>query len=302
LQLCPEPEFLLAIERVMAYVRSESLARMGGTKAVLENYQRKYAVPCMAEPDLPLWPLTNRSSKRPLLVNMADGSTGTRFVSKVLKKIPGMRVKHHDSHLYPRVGGVLIWQNQSGSLFNWGAPNAQAAEYEHADMTSAWDEYDFFTDTPASSFAAQLFATHPGNTLGVMHTIRDPFDWVESRVSHHTNQSDTSNSTLSPGNGGCAVNFTRFMRDNHDGVSAQRDMFTELVWVTCRAYQHRSPDLVFLLNLFDSQDWMRLASGLWSWLGAAGWNVSKAALVEAYSHSQAKENRKRSTKEQHTTA
>ena len=48
------------------------------------------------------------------------------------------------------------------------------------------DAYDYLSDSPLPYEVVPLLLSHPGKlTAGIILTLRDPVDWVPSRVEHH---------------------------------------------------------------------------------------------------------------------
>ena len=78
LELCPAADFaenLVALSPLLP----GAVARAGGVKRLTERYARKFGEGvCPVASAATGWPTSNRTT--PLLINMAEGSTGTRFL------------------------------------------------------------------------------------------------------------------------------------------------------------------------------------------------------------------------------
>ena len=84
------------------------------------------------------------------IVNVGEGTTGTRFLNCVFQRV-GFRTSHNE-----------------------------ALSYE------SLSKYDYVSDNPINMQGAQIFAGHHGGQIpGVILSLRDPKEWAHSRLRHH---------------------------------------------------------------------------------------------------------------------
>ena len=88
------------------------------------------------------------------LINLGEGTTGTRFLSCVFESL-GFRTSHNE-------------------------PVSEANDFK------SLSDYDYVSDNPMNMQGAHILATrHGGQIPGVILSLRDPIDWARSRLSHH---------------------------------------------------------------------------------------------------------------------
>ena len=88
------------------------------------------------------------------LINLGEGTTGTRFLSCVFERV-GFRTSHNE-------------------------PVSEANDFK------SLSRYDYVSDNPMNMQGAHILATrHGGQIPGVILSLRDPRDWARSRLSHH---------------------------------------------------------------------------------------------------------------------
>lgn len=110
-----------------------------------------------------------RLSTRPLVINAGAGHTGTRTISSVLREF-GMRVLH--------------WTSGDPKLELMRVLGAvEPEEYSKINFVKLLANYDAVLDMPVVQFFPYILAAFP--RARVLHTVRDPRDWAESRARHY---------------------------------------------------------------------------------------------------------------------
>ena len=153
LDACPVDAFRSAALHISQLLPG-SLDKLGGLDEIVRVYEERYDAVAKDTSKTcdPAWPLSTRG--KGLLVNLGEGTTGTRFLECVMERSSTLR------------GGHNI----------------------HTDRLSLalTDAYDYLSDSPLPYEVVPLLLSHPGKlTAGVLLTLRDPVDWVRSRVEHH---------------------------------------------------------------------------------------------------------------------
>lgn len=215
-----------------------------------------------------------------MLLNLGDGTTGTRFINCVMKRLE-LRTAHGLREMLPQLGCDLHCIEVDKRVRRPIAPFADAPGYGTNETCGSWtkivDAYDYVSDSPVPHWAAALLATHRGARAAVLLTLRDPWEWVASRLAHHAR--DAPGWTVA--HGGCATGSTH-LRDD-DGTAVALDVLTYNAWATCVAVQDRDPSQVFLMNLFRENP-AQLLRRLLRFLHAAGWEhvADEGALGRAW--------------------
>jgi len=99
-------------------------------------------------------------SQKPLVINVGEGTTATRWLDGVMKDL-GFNTVH----------GGMPWSD-FGFQFK--------PEFT---STADVDKYDYISDIPTSFFTWQLVQSHP-NAL-FLTTMRDPVEWRDTRINDH---------------------------------------------------------------------------------------------------------------------
>jgi len=99
-------------------------------------------------------------SQKPLVINVGDGTTATKWLDGVMKDLGFNTV--HAGMPYSDLG--LQFKPEFAS-------------------TADVDKYDYVSDSPTSFFTWQLVQSHP-NALFLM-TMRDPVEWRDTRIKDH---------------------------------------------------------------------------------------------------------------------
>jgi len=195
-----------------------SLDKVGGIENVLRVYKERWHLAAADTTGThlcdPAWPLSTRK-KKGLLVNLGAGTTGTRYLQCVM---------HTDRLTSPRA------------------------------RLAATDEYDYISDLPLPYQVVQLLLSHPGRlTAGVILTLRDPVDWVRSRVSHHGRSGATSRSCCSVAAPPCGrMEWINASRAEHEKYYSAL-FFAYQAWVACLATSPRlgyDRSHLYALNVF----------------------------------------------------
>lgn len=109
-----------------------------------------------------------RLSTRPLVINAGAGHTGTRTLSSLLRQF-GKRVLH--------------WNTGDPKLALMRVLGAvEPEEYSKINFVELLANYDAVLDMPVTQFFPYILAAFP--RARVLHTVRDPLDWVTSRARH----------------------------------------------------------------------------------------------------------------------
>mmetsp|Transcript_110293 Transcript_110293/g.225483 ORF Transcript_110293/g.225483 Transcript_110293/m.225483 type:complete len:306 (-) Transcript_110293:71-988(-) len=103
-------------------------------------------------------------SEKPLVINVGDGSTATRWLAEIMGML-GFNTYHY--------GGLI------GGTWD--------ATFRFSNTSEA-DMFDFIADTPTSTLTWELVQSHP-NALFLM-TMRDPVEWRDSRIKDHIGEPD----------------------------------------------------------------------------------------------------------------
>jgi len=294
---CPAEAFRQSALHVASMLPG-ALEKLGGIEqvelAIARHTRLSVQPPCWAT-----WPLSKRGqfensrgsrtgrvmgeipARRPagLTVNLGAGTTGTRFLQCVLKNASRLRCAHNVGfcHRDPR-------SHAHTSPCDPGA-------------TARADKYDYVADSPVPYESMRLLLSHPGNlTAGVILSLRDPFDWVQSRVRHHAYDHCCSIPTAPCGypSARMAVNPTQKQRRGYAMA-----FFLYQAWAACIG---SSPHLgydsshLFAFNLFANRpadQRQGLYNALHRWLGGgAGGHSnhlsSKGAFDQAWETCQEK--------------
>lgn len=111
----------------------------------------------------PKWSL----SQKPLIVNVGEGTTATRWLWRVMGKL-GFAAQHYARE-------VLELNPPKGLLGSW-----------KQDVNGSFkvDNWDFISDQPISTITWELVQSHPKGLF--LMTMRDPTDWFANRLKHST--------------------------------------------------------------------------------------------------------------------
>ena len=239
LDLCPLDQWRLSLDVLLPRLHNGTLARAGGYEVLQANYLQRYSghkcYHLAASNSSSLvgdkgWPPSRRSSagrRSPLLIDMGDGTTGTRFLACVVRRLK-LPTFHN--------GGP----NKSTKLYTNQIPIATVP-----DLTAWFDKYGAVLDSPIPYLLDALLATHPANETALFISVRDPWDWVASRRAHHRLAAHWGAST-----GGCGSNTVLIGTNETTGDEVARDLLVSWSWAMCVATQRdgRPPPII---NLFD---------------------------------------------------
>jgi len=222
LDVCPVEKFLPALDLLASRLRSGTLERVGGTEVVVSNFLHRFTRQrCRhnigERSNNQDWPASRRSDQRPpLLVDMGDGTTGTRFLACVTT-----RLKIKTNH------------NIIKDLSN---------------RTAFYDSFDAVMDSPVPYELDGIFATHAPNQTAPFISVRDPWDWVRSRRTHHPGAADWASA-----NGGCGTQGAKVGTNDSAINDVARDLVTWWSWALCVAAERSGagPSSVPIINLFD---------------------------------------------------
>ena len=219
LELCPMSRFNPALQHLAKFLRPNSLLRAeaGEHGAVLQHYQTHFGRPCKHLGNSPRWPLSGSARER-RIIDLGDGTTGTRFLACVLQKLQ-LSVGHNSK-----------------------APRT-------ASLTSFFDQFDAILDSPVPYLTDALLATHTRDQTALMLTVRDPWDWKDSRLKHHSTATQWR-----AADGGCGSGFTLLGSTNStEGVA--RDLLSYWAFALCLAAEREVGGLaaVPVINLFDHE-------------------------------------------------
>jgi hypothetical protein len=117
------------------------------------------------------WPMSTNRTK-PLIINAGEGSTATRFLNCVMR-----RIGHYGAHT--RGGPEDAKSNKTEFM---GCDDT----VHYPSCTTGWDTFNYISDSPVAYMLPELLATHP-NAL-VIHSFRDPASWQKSRIHKHLHQ------------------------------------------------------------------------------------------------------------------
>ena len=137
-------------------------------EAVVKRYKELTEINSCERVPSPRWPMSFNRTK-PLIINAGEGSTATRFLNCVMR-----RIGNYGAH----TRGGPNQEKQNSSEF-------MGCDY-YSSCTDGWDLFNYISDSPVAYQLTQLLATHP-NSL-VLHSLRDPASWKKSRISKHLHQ------------------------------------------------------------------------------------------------------------------
>ena len=224
LDLCPVEKFVQSIDVLQGRLHSGTLERVSGSEAVVSNYLRRFT-PQRCRHNVGErynnqdWPASRRSYNRPpLLVDMGDGTTGTRFLACVTTRLK-IKTNHN---IFPEKGLT--------------------------DRTAFYDSFDAVLDSPVPYELDGIFSTHLPNQTAPFISVRDPWDWVRSRRRHHPGAVNWASA-----NGGCGMPGTKIGTNDSAIDDVARDLVTWWSWAICVAAERNGagPTSVPIINLFD---------------------------------------------------
>ena len=250
--LCPLVNFTSALRELARHLRSGTVDRAGGEIVLRRHFVDHFGRECVhrgaGRRGSPNWPPSARKAKKKLIADLGDGTTGTRFVSCVARRV-GLKVDHNNKQRAGRTG------------------------------TATFEDVDFVLDSPVPYLTDALLATHTRDQVTLMLTVRDPWDWAASRLKHHLPQS----ADWRAANGGCGDAFTK-LSDAPRIVA--RDLLATWAWALCVAANRWDGGVasVPVINLFDDKSPRQLASrrALLAALRDAGYRVTVEALRAAW--------------------
>jgi len=254
--LCPETRFMHALLAVAAHLRPGTLVKAGGEGALRAHYREHFGVrPCRnrraAPPNRERWPTSvgKWTAGHRQIIDLGDGRTGTRFLACITERV--------------------------GLVTNHNLPTAANA----SDLTSFFDRFDAIFDSPATYLTNALLATHAHTATSLFLSLRDPWDWLRSRRSHHPRtRSRWASFNWTAATGGCAHGFTPLGAREASSLVA-RDLLTQWAWALCLAGSREPSGLsaVPVINLFDHEQ-CRSMRGMERVLTAAGRGVARATM------------------------
>lgn len=213
---CPVQDFTLALNHLMTRMRSGTLLRAGGQEALHQHYATHFGTMKCTDASVQLWPRSERPATPKLIIDAADGSTGTRFLACIGQAL-GLRVAH-----------------------NKRPPTIP--------FTSYYDNFDMLLDSPVPYQTHPLLATHASNQTVLLLTVRDPWDWLQSRLKNHAPFAKN----WSAAGGGCALAGTKL--GSSDALTfVPRDLLTYWAWALCRMAKRERGGLsaVPIIHLFE---------------------------------------------------
>jgi len=212
--LCPPAEFGPALDELARHLRPGTVDRAGGPTTLARHYVERFRHPCIndgagtSEP----WPKSKRRST--LIVDMTDGTTGTRFLRCACRHV-GLRGAHNAKDL-KTLG------------------------------TRYLDGFDLVADSPVPYLTDAIVATHAPNQTVFALTIRDPWDWHAHRLWHGGADSWRA------AHGGCARGFST-LGEPDAKTRVPRDLLAMWAWALCVAGRRRAGGVgeVTVVNFFD---------------------------------------------------
>ena len=174
LELCPADEFADALG-VLSALLPRAVSRGGGLEALTARYVGRFgSAVCPAAHASAGWPRSTRSSR--LLLNMAEGTSGTRTVNCWLEGAQ-LRTAH-----FPLTATELTPKSATAP----GRLHQCTRESGANSCTGQYDRYDYVSDVPAPQVAQLLLQTHSASQLAAVLTLRDPWEWTMSRTNSHS--------------------------------------------------------------------------------------------------------------------
>lgn len=171
--------------------------------------------------DPTIWPVSTKE----LLIDLGEGTTGTRWLNNVVKKL-GYRSMHN-----LKVGSDH--PNQCYSKTKRRGKNDLLVECK---CTKIYEGYDFISDSPISYQVYELVMSFPRAKF--LLSIRDGEGWQRSRVDHH--RSAVNWSAASPCGYGPKMSSAQ--------AAIEEEVLT--TWITCFVPRNR----LFAFNLFRDND------------------------------------------------
>lgn len=168
-QVCPKHRFSHWIERLATHPDAQlgdAVARGGGAKKLAEIFASLPPSASCGEQDPTNWKAKALEKRWPAsselgpILDMASGTTGTRFVDCIFSEL-GFRTMH----------------------------NFKCPEWA-TDCTSDLDSTDFVSDSPLPGYVEDAIKAHKDKGFpGMLLTVRDPKEWAISRIKHLPAQS-----------------------------------------------------------------------------------------------------------------
>ena len=223
--LCPARDFTLALRHLETRMHAGTLLRAGGEETLLQHYVARFGSRrCSFNGDA--FPRSKLSARRPVIIDTADGTTGTRFVACVGKSL-GLKVDHN-------------------------------LETQPKNLTAFYDRFDMLLDSPIPYQTNALLETHAWDQTVLLLTVRDPWDWAHSRLNHHRAGGSASWSTAT---GGCGSVGTK-LGSPDAAVLVPRDLLTYWAWALCRMAKRDLGGLsaVPIVHLFEDDQCSSLRS------------------------------------------
>ena len=230
--LCPMQDFTQALRHLESHMRAGTLLRAGGEETLLQHYVARFGSRrCVfnegASEVSRFWPRSQRPAQRPVIIDTGDGTTGTRFLACIGRTL-GLRVDHN-----------IVSQPTNATAF--------------------YDTFDMLLDSPIPYQTHHLLATHARNQTVLMLTVRDPWDWLDSRLTHHPQRA----ASWGAAGGGCALTGTKLGSPNSTTL-VPRDLLTYWAWSVCRMAkrEHGGLSAVPIIHLFEDDQCSSLSTML----------------------------------------
>ena len=217
---CPPRDFTNALRRLATHLRPGTMARAGGVATLVTHYRTHYGGVCLPY-NVPGGPHHNHSwprsalktGKKKLILDLSEGTTGTRFLHCVASTGLGLDARH----------GV-----------------GKARKF----TTRDFDSWAMVMDSPVPYLVRQLVEAHSSTQLGTFLTVRDPWDWHVKRFKHR-GAHGKANWTAA---GACSGRPTPLGAPDASAM-VPRDLLVFFAWTLCLTRARGFPCPV--INLFD---------------------------------------------------
>ena len=170
LELCSAEQFKAAMEHLLdpqaKLLTWADKAGLVARYAKVSQVQRCATVPSVK------WPISKVNAAKTMIINVGEGSTGTRFLNCVMRRL-GLNGAHTRGDHDMSTGKA---KNRSKEIEFLGCEH-------YPSCTDGWDQFSYISDSPVPYFVRELLATHPSAL--VIQSLRSPSSWVHSRIKKH---------------------------------------------------------------------------------------------------------------------
>ena len=170
LELCSLTQFKRAMDYMLD---TPDLLSWPDKGQLLQRYKDTVKTQKCATVPSAKWPLSK--VKGTMIINVGEGSTGTRFLNCVMRRL-GLNGAHTRGDKDMTTGKA---KNRTKEIEFLGCEH-------YSSCTDGWDQFSYISDSPVPYYTAELLATHPH--AFVIQSLRAPAAWQKSRIGKHIKQ------------------------------------------------------------------------------------------------------------------